>query len=276
MVRQTEQDSVKESERHRYKRKILILKGEHNSHPEDEENNRPVRTLGSMVRPGLFLKNSITEIPYMLMQQRRLKRDPIFSGEGVPKFDNKPVVLIPGLAGFKMGIGSISGWLEKIGCKTFRAGLTPKQLTPDLIMKKIDEAVDEAYRSTGKKPVLVGYSLGGLEAVFYANRHPDKVERVITICSPKTERMKVNFLLDGLVWGIASLWTGRKTMAEFLQEAVKPSKVPISSLYSKQDGVVNWKDCIIPGGDNREVDGSHLSMLLNAGVYKDIAGIMAG
>jgi pimeloyl-ACP methyl ester carboxylesterase len=210
----------------------------------------------------------------MIMERRKLKKDPIFRGEGIPKFDNQPIVIIPGLIGIKPGRRAFSEWLQRIGCVPFMAEIGPKELTSESILGKIDKAVDKAYEATGKKPVLVGYSVGSMEAVYYANRHKDKIEKIITLGGPKTDSFEVHFLLDGLLQVVAGLGTGRKAMADFIHEAIMPPKVPTFSIYSKDDGIVNWKKCLIPNGDNREIHGGHLSMLGNAEVYRNIVEIL--
>ncbi len=256
----------------RFRKNIQRIRDEY---LKDHTSNK-AQSLGKSIRAKLFLKNSINEIPSMILEGHKLSKDQIINGVGIPKFQYKPVVLIPGLIGIKPGINTIDAWLERIWCKPFKVELGIKQLTPDSILDTIDKTVDAAYKATGKKPVLIrGYSVGALEAVVYANRHPDKVESIITLGGAKKAPIEVNFLLDVLLQGIA-VNTGRDNMARFIHEAASPSRVPSTSIYSKQDGIVNWENCIDPKGNNIEVRGSHLSFFRNADVYRNIVKVLSG
>src|SRR6185295_15509494 len=52
------------------------------------------------------------------------------------------------------------------------------------IMQRVDDLIDAAYTSSGRKVSLVGRSLGGIYAREYAKRFPDRVVRVITLGTP--------------------------------------------------------------------------------------------
>ena len=39
-----------------------------------------------------------------------------------------------------------------------------------------------------------------------------------------------------------------------------PPEVELVSVYTRTDGIVDWRACVVPGARNIEVDGSHLGM----------------
>ena len=39
-----------------------------------------------------------------------------------------------------------------------------------------------------------------------------------------------------------------------------PEDVELVSIYTKSDGIVDWRACVVPGARNIEVQGSHLGM----------------
>jgi hypothetical protein len=74
------------------------------------------------------------------------------------------------------------------------------------------------------------------------------------------------------------VWTKGKRVADvdpdLLLDLPKPTPVPTTSIYSKQDGVVPWEYCMEMEEDsihqNIEVRGSHLGMANNPSVLKII------
>ena len=50
-----------------------------------------------------------------------------------------------------------------------------------------------------------------------------------------------------------------------------PAAVPLTSIYSRGDGVVWWEACTVPYARNVEVRGSHVGLAFNAQAYRAIA-----
>jgi hypothetical protein len=63
----------------------------------------------------------------------------------------------------------------------------------------------------------------------------------------------------------------------FAQEyaAPFPDSVRLTSVYSKSDGVVRWRSCVVPYADNVEVRGTHVGLALNPEAYVAIAAALA-
>jgi hypothetical protein len=49
-----------------------------------------------------------------------------------------------------------------------------------------------------------------------------------------------------------------------------------TSIHSREDDVVDWRSCLDRGGNNYEVRGRHVGLLVNREVYRLIAQILAG
>jgi hypothetical protein len=54
-----------------------------------------------------------------------------------------------------------------------------------------------------------------------------------------------------------------------------PDEVPLTSVYSKDDGVVRWDACVVPYARCVEVRGSHVGLAFNRQVYRVIAETLA-
>jgi hypothetical protein len=50
-----------------------------------------------------------------------------------------------------------------------------------------------------------------------------------------------------------------------------PEQVPLTSIYSKGDGVVRWRACVVPYARCVEVTGSHIGLAFNRHAYREIA-----
>lgn len=51
--------------------------------------------------------------------------------------------------------------------------------------------------------------------------------------------------------------------------------VRLTSIYSKQDGVIRWQSAIVPEADCVEVTGSHVGLVFNRKAYRAIAHALA-
>jgi hypothetical protein len=61
----------------------------------------------------------------------------------------------------------------------------------------------------------------------------------------------------------------------FLRDLAARPRVPTTSIYSRTDGVVNWKACLRPDVTAIEVKGSHVGLALNPEVYRILAHLLA-
>ena len=52
-------------------------------------------------------------------------------------------------------------------------------------------------------------------------------------------------------------------------------RVRLTSIYSKQDGVVRWQSALVAGADCVEVTGSHTGLIFNRKTYRVIASTLA-
>ena len=62
--------------------------------------------------------------------------------------------------------------------------------------------------------------------------------------------------------------------ARFLRDLAAAPRVPTTSIYSRSDGVVNWKACLRPDLNAIEVEGSHIGLALNPDVYRILAYLL--
>ena len=64
--------------------------------------------------------------------------------------------------------------------------------------------------------------------------------------------------------------------ADFQASLVAPLEpdMPALAVYSRSDGIVDWRACLDPYAECVEVDGSHVGMAVNPSVYRELEGLL--
>jgi hypothetical protein len=122
-----------------------------------------------------------------------------------------------------------------------------------------------------------------------AVRYPQRIAQVISLGSPvnsmrahPTVLTAARFVRGRILWRRRSqvdskCYTG-ECGCDFL-DAVRrrlPSSVMHASIYTKSDGIVDWRSCLDQnGGLNIQVRGTHIGLAFNADVYRNVAIILA-
>ncbi len=87
------------------------------------------------------------------------------------------------------GCGMLS-WLSRQGLRPFRVewgkpGEEERQFdVGDYVTRRLEPALEEVARRTGKRPVLAGYCMGGLLALAAAVRRPELVRALVLMATP--------------------------------------------------------------------------------------------
>lgn len=108
---------------------------------------------------------------------------------------------------------------------------------------------------------IVGFSMGGLFARWLALNMPDSVRQVITVCSPIHQPAR-NFWLP--MEPFLGVWRGHDVRA-LAEQVPRPLPVPCTALYSRSDGLVNWRACLDTSctEDCMEIGGPHVLIACN-------------
>jgi pimeloyl-ACP methyl ester carboxylesterase len=219
-----------------------------------------------------------------------LRMSGVYRGVGIPKGDGSAVVVVPGFMGSDQYLGDMNAWLRRIGYTPYTSGIGRNAECPDILTVKLQETLIRAQGETGKKVHLIGHSLGGVLSRSAAARWPKLVASVTTMGSPFRGVRVHPFVLQTayLVRGrIMTRNNGRTTphcysgfcTCEFLTSLRDdfPASIPQQAIYTKTDGVVDWRCCINDDpATNVEVPGTHVGLAFNPRVYKQIATFLAG
>jgi pimeloyl-ACP methyl ester carboxylesterase len=206
-----------------------------------------------------------------------LRRDPIFAGVGVPKGNGKPVMLIPGFLAGDNSLDVMRDWLRRTGYRPLRSGIIVNVEASSVLVERIARRLRERVPSS-TKVVVIGQSRGGSLAFGLAQRYPDLVEKVITLGTPLGNPMDIHPTTMAAVHAVRALNTLRRGPRnideQFDRDVTQPAAVPVTSLYSRTDGIVHWAACLRPDIEAVEVGGSHIGMSVNPRVYREIARVL--
>jgi triacylglycerol lipase len=220
--------------------------------------------------------------PSLLLEQRaglelaQLFASPVYYGIGVPRGTGAPVLLIPGFLGSDSYMTVLSGWLRRIGYQPHYSGLTINAGRPVELIGRMLRRVDDIFNSSGRQVTVVGHSLGGVFASVLGRFRPDAVSQVVTLGSPMCEdpRRAAHPLVAALGEVLLRDPNSREVEEEralehALMRSPLPENVGLSCVYTREDAVVRWKDCIDadPRTVAHEVRGTHSGLAWNSQVY---------
>ena len=226
----------------------------------------------------------------VVLEQAALKRDPVLRGEGVPPGDGSPVLLIPGFMAGDPSLGTMAGWLKRLGYRPCRARMRANVDCTSRALDRLEAELEQLAERDGAKVAIVGQSRGGTMARLLAVRRPDLVRAVVALGSPMTDQFAVHPYVRAQVTAVGFLGTigvpglfGRGcSSGECCAEAREqltgpfPRGVAFTSVYSRTDGIVDWGSCLDPAARHVEVTASHIGMAVNAGVFRAVAEALAG
>jgi pimeloyl-ACP methyl ester carboxylesterase len=224
------------------------------------------------------------------LEAARLFRSPVWRGHGVTPGDGRPVLLVPGFMAGDGSLGTMTKWLRANGYWTSRAGIRSNVGCSQAACERLEARLETLAGRTGEKVTIIGQSRGGVLARVLAYRRPDLVSGIVTLGAPTVSMLKVHPLVLLQVGLVGALGTGRVPGLLSLNclrggccepfrtdlPAEFPSSVRYLSVYSRSDGIVDWRACLDPAADEQvEVRASHIGMAVSEQVYRLLAGALA-
>lgn len=222
------------------------------------------------------------------LELAQLRRDPVLQGEGVPRGDGTPVLLIPGFLAGDPSLRTMALWLRRVGYQPCRARMRINVDCTTRAVERLEQELEELVAEHGRKALIVGQSRGGCMARLLAVRRPDLVAGIVALGSPLLNQFAVHPLvrlhvtLVGLLGtvGVPGLFnygcgyggccaeTRDHATADF------PAGVGFVSVYSRRDGIVDWRSCLDPAAKHVEVSSSHVGMSVNPGAYRAVGSAL--
>jgi pimeloyl-ACP methyl ester carboxylesterase len=180
-----------------------------------------------------------------------------------------PVLVLPGLGATDRSTAALRAVLRRQGHWVHGWRLGRHRLWTRERVAAIERRFAELVERHGTPVSLVGVSAGGILARELARQYPQQVRQVITIVSPFRHRHGDD---NRIAQVFAAIGTAPRTnhFETLEREEDRPAlSMPCTSIYSRSDGLVDWRSCRETPGprrDNIEVWSSHFGAATNLAV----------
>lgn len=224
--------------------------------------------------------NTITEIPRTLIDMTSLVAS-LSSLSRMPRGDRHAVMVLPGFLASDLSTAVLREYLAYLGYNALPWDLGRNTGRPDIMQERLMVRLAEVFKAHDGGVSLIGQSMGGVYARELSRLFPAQIRQVITLGSPFGVRHggAANGLVRRLFEGQTGLSVAQMRETISTQDASVTPPVPVTAIYSKGDGIVNWRVCREIREDhetqNIEVSGSHCGMGFNAQIYRIIADRLA-
>jgi hypothetical protein len=200
----------------------------------------------------------------------------------------EPVLLVPGFMAGDLTLRMMAGFLRAEGFRTYRADIHVNVGCTREAVERLERRVETIVGRRGRKVSIVGHSLGGMLARGLAGRRPDLVAGIVTMGSPVLAPAAVHGLLAFNVEvlnrltraGIGGLMSEDCTSGDCARLSYEESQAPLdpdlgfTAIYSRRDGIVDWKACLDPHAEHVEVDTSHCGMAIDPVVVDHVVAAL--
>ena len=208
--------------------------------------------------------------------------DPVWQLRELPGAKGRPVLLVPGFFGTEESLHPMRRWLRRMG---FDAEVAAVGLNAGPSARGAQVVVDSVRRlaaASGQPVVIVGHSRGGQHGRVAAVRAPEAVETLVTLGTPLRVVVPNHALVRFPVSVVSAVGRRVATEPQRAAEAVYerdllgplPSDVRHVSVWSKTDGIVDWRVSIDRSAESFRVEGSHLGLAVNPQVYRVLVSIL--
>ena len=219
--------------------------------------------------------------PDYVLQLALLLSDPIYRNSRRRSGVSQPILLIPGFLVGDWTLWVMAGWLRRLEHTPYLSGMDWNVRAPERTGELLVHRLIYIVGATGRPVVIVGHSLGGLLARFLGTACPELVRHVITVGSPLHDSPHVvHPFLHRAFHILQSLRkAGGKVPSDWpnfvaTASAPLPTGIGSTAIFSTQDEIVDWRACVDPQGDNYQVRGRHLGLVVNREVYRLLADIL--
>ena len=220
-------------------------------------------------------------------RSRRQRRAEPYSGR-VPRLDADPVLLVPGFLAGDTTLRLMARSLRAEGLRTYRSTIHANVGCTLEAAALLESRLEAIASRRGSRVQILGHSLGGMLARGLAVRRPDLVSRIVTMGSPMLAPgahhpaltagvdMLVRLSRAGLPGVMSAECVGGECARISFDESQQPvpDRVDFTAIYSRRDGIVDWRACVDPGATPVEVTASHVGMAVDPRVIDHVVAAL--
>jgi len=166
-----------------------------------------------------------------------------------PRGDGHPVLALPGFLASDLSMMPLRRYLSELGYDAHAWRMGRNTVGINLMRGALRDRLREIHAASGRKVSIVGWSLGGVYARDLALRAPEMVRYVIALASPFADDVRATnatWLYEAMSGEVVG------DDPQFLKEIAGDLPMPTTSIYSRADGVVNWRTCRVRPSDTAE------------------------
>jgi pimeloyl-ACP methyl ester carboxylesterase len=213
------------------------------------------------------------------LEERRRRWATSYVARALPQ-PEEPVLLVPGFMAGDLTLRAMSRTLRRRGFRTYRAHIHANVGCTLAAAAELEARIESIAIKRDSRVRIVGHSLGGMLARGLAVRRPDLISGIVTMGSPMLAPGAHHVLLTSSVdvlvrlsrAGVPGLMSedcvagdcARQSFAESRERV--PVEVAFTAIYSKRDGIVDWRACVDPQAHPVEVAVSHTGMAFDPSV----------
>jgi triacylglycerol lipase len=240
-------------------------------------------------RPAAVLRegSAVTEIGRYALRaagQRRSRRTTPYAARAGTRLGD-PVILVPGFLAGDGSLALMARALRGEGFRTYRSHIHANVGCTRSAAAQLESRLESIAMQRDSRVQIVGHSLGGMLARGIAVRRPDLVSNIVTMGSPmlapgahhRSLTASVEVLVRLSRAGLPGLMSEECVAGSCAQQSFAecreplPAGVGFTAIYSRRDGIVDWRACVDPVAVPVEVTASHLGMAFDPRVV-DVVG----
>lgn len=156
--------------------------------------------------------------------------------QDAPRGHGDPVLVLPGLLTDDRWTAPMRRLLKRLGHAPHGWQQGTNRGPAPAVMARLEQRLIELSDRHGQPVALVGWSLGGALGYALAGRHPERVRQLITLSSPLSGHAEAT--RAETAYALAT--SGRDPHADLVMLMAQPPRCPITSVSSREDGVIAW------------------------------------
>ncbi len=217
------------------------------------------------------------------------RRRPAWSYADRPTGFREPVVLVPGFMAGDLSLRLMAQALRRRGHRTYRSLIHANVGCTAVAADQLEARLESIAQRRGSRVQVVGHSLGGLLARGLAVRRPDLVAGIVTLGSPMlapaahhvTLTRSVDLLTRLSRAGVPGLMSADCVAGDCARQSFEESRLPVpdgisfTTIYSRRDGIVDWRACVDPLAVPVEVTATHVGMAMDPRIVEQVAAALA-